>query len=416
MRKVLKITVMSGGLTFLKMLMGFIIAKVVAIYTGPAGLATLGQMQSLISALNGIVGAPVSNGIVRYTAENHNISYKDCSPWWRAAVMWVLIISVLLIPLGISFSKYISLWIIHSTSYYWVICLSLILLPITATGILINSVINGHQDYKRFIFLGLISTIFSSILMLLLISLYKIEGALIAAAVQYSFIGLIMILTNLREPWFKFNYWIGRTSKKNLVKTGEYMAMALTTAITTPLSIVIIRNILITNVGWDITGSWQAVWKISEVYLGVITMALTTYYLPQLSKLNNHNEIIHEIKKTAKAIMPVVILLAVFIYLIRDYLVIILFTKEFKQASDLFLFQLVGDVIKILSWMLAFPMISKGATKWYISSEVFFSILLISIAYILIPVYGAHGANYAYVINYIVYLLFVFFNIKKFTK
>jgi len=145
-------------------------------------------------------------------------------------------------------------------------------------------------------------------------------------------------------------------------------------------------------------------------------MALTTYYLPQLSKLNNHNEIIHEIKKTAKAIMPVVILLAVFIYLIRDYLVIILFTKEFKQASDLFLFQLVGDVIKILSWMLAFPMISKGATKWYISSEVFFSILLISIAYILIPVYGAHGANYAYVINYIVYLLFVFFNIKKFTK
>ncbi|MDU1036922.1 MAG: O-antigen flippase, partial [Staphylococcus sp.] len=114
--------------------------------------------------------------------------------------------------------------------------------------------------------------------------------------------------------------------------------------------------------------------------------------------------------------MPVVILLAVFIYLIRDYLVIILFTKEFKQASDLFLFQLVGDVIKILSWMLAFPMISKGATKWYISSEVFFSILLISIAYILIPVYGAHGANYAYVINYIVYLLFVFFNIKKFTK
>lgn len=416
MRKVLKITIMSGGLTFLKMLMGFVIAKVVAIYTGPAGLATLGQMQSLISALNGIVGAPVSNGIVRYTAENHSISYEDCSPWWRAAVIWVLIISCLLVPVGIGFSKYISFWIFHDNSYFWIICLSLILLPITATGILINSVINGHQNYKRFIFLGLISTVFSSVLMLILIFLYKIEGAIIAAAVQYSLIGLILILANYREPWFNLNYWLGRTSKKNLAKTGEYMAMALITAITTPLSIVIIRNILVTNVGWDNTGSWQAVWKISEVYLGVITMALSTYYLPQLSKLKNHDEIINEIKRTAMAIMPIVIILALFIYLVRDYLIIILFTKEFMQAKDLFLVQLAGDIIKILSWMLAFPMIAKGATKWYISSEIFFSILLIIIAYILIPVYGAHGANYAYLINYTLYLLFVFFNIKKFTN
>ncbi len=34
-------------------------------------------------------------------------------------------------------------------------------------------------------------------------------------------------------------------------------------------------------------GQWQAVYKISEVYLGIITIALSTYFLPKLSTLKN---------------------------------------------------------------------------------------------------------------------------------
>ncbi|ELG0225490.1 O-antigen translocase, partial [Escherichia coli] len=61
-----KISFFSGCLTLFKMLMGFLIAKVIAIYTGPSGMALLGQLQSLVTGINGIVNAPVGNGIVKY--------------------------------------------------------------------------------------------------------------------------------------------------------------------------------------------------------------------------------------------------------------------------------------------------------------------------------------------------------------
>lgn len=69
MKKFLQVTILSAIYTFIKMIAGFIIGKVVAIYTGPSGVAMLGQVQSLITIVAGTTSAPVSTGLVRYTAE-----------------------------------------------------------------------------------------------------------------------------------------------------------------------------------------------------------------------------------------------------------------------------------------------------------------------------------------------------------
>ena len=80
MRRLLKVTAMTGLLTLLKMAMGFVIAKVVAIYTGPTGMAMLGQVQSMVGSLNGVINAPVGSGIVRYTAEKREQGFEACAP------------------------------------------------------------------------------------------------------------------------------------------------------------------------------------------------------------------------------------------------------------------------------------------------------------------------------------------------
>ncbi|MGQ7112799.1 O-antigen flippase, partial [Escherichia sp. TWPC-MK] len=43
MKKMLAVTMSTASLTFYKILSGFIVAKIVAIYTGPSGIALLGQ-------------------------------------------------------------------------------------------------------------------------------------------------------------------------------------------------------------------------------------------------------------------------------------------------------------------------------------------------------------------------------------
>ncbi|MFB2684876.1 O-antigen translocase [Shewanella mangrovisoli] len=416
MKRLLKVTAMTGLLTLLKMAMGFVIAKVVAIYTGPTGLAILGQVQSMVGSLNGIINAPAGSGVVRYTAENKEKGFEACAPWWRAALQWVLVISAIAIPAGVLFAKPIASSLFKDITLAWVVVVTVCVLPFAAIGSLCNSVINGQQLYRRYVGLGMLSALISGSVMLAMIVLHNIEGALLAASIQAALIGMVMLIANLRQPWFKLRYWWGAVDPKARQQIGSYMLMAITSALTVPISLILVRNILIAQVGWDATGNWQAVWKISEVYLSVITMALGTYYLPRLASLIGANAIIREINNTAKVIIPTVILMSLIIYLLRDIAITILFTEEFRAARELFAVQLTGDVIKIISWLYAYPMLSRGNVKWFIFSEIFFSISFVVCSYIFVDEYGVLGASYAYVVSYLMYLALVLKNVKTFSQ
>ncbi|MEQ5075467.1 O-antigen translocase [Providencia alcalifaciens] len=413
MKKLLKVSMLTGLLTLLRMIMGFIIAKTIAIYSGPTGMAMLGQIQNMVTCLNGVINAPVGSGVVRYTAENIDNGFSICSAWWKAALHWVLIISVIIIPIGVIFSSYIASWLLHDESLAWIINLSILFLPLTAIGTICNSIINGQQLYRRFIFLGMFSTLISSIIMIVMIIFMNIYGALIAASIQTSLIGIIMFVANIRQPWLKIQYWWGKQDKKAHKEIASYMMMALTTAATVPISLIIIRNILISEIGWTAAGYWQALWKISEAYLSVITIALGTYYLPRLSSLKDKILVYQEVISTAKIILPIVICLSFIIYLMRDIIIALLFTDDFLPIRDLFAIQLCGDVIKILSWIFAYPMLARGATKWFISTEIIFSISFISLTQLFVSFLGVSGVTLAYLLNYTLYFILISLNLKK---
>lgn len=416
MKRLLKVTAMTGLLTLLKMAMGFVIAKVVAIYTGPTGLAMLGQVQSLVGSLNGIINAPAGSGVVRFTAENKEQGVEACTPWWRAALQWVLIISAIAIPVGILLAKPIASSLFEDASLAWVVVATVCVLPFAAIGTLCNSVINGLQLYRRYVGLGMISALISGGAMLTMIALYNIQGALLAAAVQSALIGVVMFVANLRQPWFKLRYWWGAVEPEARKQIGGYMLMAITSALTVPVSLIFVRNILIEQVGWDATGQWQAVYKISEVYLGVITMALGTYYLPRLASLTGVDAIVSEINKTARVILPIVATMALGVYLLRDVAITLLFTDEFRSARELFAIQLTGDVIKIASWLYAYPMLSRGATKWFMGTEILFSLSFVALTYLFVANIGLKGATVAYLVNYSLCFLSIYLNVKRFAR
>lgn len=413
MKRLLKVTAMTGLLTLLRMAMGFVIAKVVAVYTGPTGMAMLGQVQSMVTSLNGIINAPAGSGVVRFTAEQQGEGFAACAPWWRAALQWVLIISAIAIPVGLLLAEQIATWLFQDKALSWIVMATVCVLPLSAIGTLCNSVINGQQLYRRYVGLGMVSVLISSSVMLAMIIQANIEGALLAAAIQSALIGLVMLLANLRQPWLRWRYWWGTTDNTARKNIGGYMLMAITSALTVPVSLIFVRNILIDQVGWEAAGQWQAVWKISEVYLGVITMALGTYYLPRLSSLCGVDAIVGEIHKTARFILPIVAIMAFGIYLLRDVAIWLLFTDKFGAARDLFAIQLCGDVTKIASWLYAYPMLSRGATKWFIYTEVIFSFLLVLLSYFFVSQHGVIGASMAYFINYCLYFAVVFFNVKR---
>lgn len=415
MKKLLGVTVLTGALTFVKMAAGFILGKVVAIYAGPGGLALLGQLQGLNSIFTGITNSPVGPGVVKYTAENYkDKSFETCYPWWRAGLFFSLLSCLIIIPVSILFSESFAKFLLSSTEYSYLIITTAVFLPFSMMGTLSISIVNGMRNYKLYISIGFISVIVTTIVMVVFTIKSNLHGALIAGAIQTGLIGIVSLVINVFQPWFKIKAFFGSFSKAHFADMWGYMIMALASAFSLPAALIGIRIILVKFCGLQQTGEWQAVWKISEAYLAVITLALATYYLPTISALDNKAQIKAEISTCSRILLPFVIISCVVIFFVKDYIISILFTNEFAAARDLFAVQLIGDFLKVFAWLYSYVLLAKKLTKVFITIEISFAFIFIVGTYIFVSLIGVQGANYAYALTYALYLCMVRYCFHKY--
>ncbi len=408
MNKFFKVTFFSALYTLLKMLAGFVIGKVVALYTGPSGIATLGQLQGIVNILNGIVTAPVGSGVVRYTAENRDHGNDKCAPWWRASIFVSLLIYLLVLIIMLIFSKHVSLRFFGDEKYHLLIIFASVVLPLSVINTLLASILNGLQKYKKYIFLGMLSVSISTMVIVFFVFKYSLWGALIATCLNTTIAGALLLFFCRNEIWLKWNNFFGNIERDKLKGILNYSLMAFVTAVSTPVALLFVRNILIKNTGWNDAGQWQAVWKISEVYLSVMTMALSTYFLPRLASLQNSVKIKNEVNGLSFYIICVTCILSIGVFLLRDVIIYVLFTSEFIEARNLFLYQLIGDVLKIAGFLYAYPMIAQGRVRVFIISEIIFAISFVFMVDFFVKQYGVQGANIGYLINYSIYFIFAF--------
>ena len=94
---------------------------------------------------------------------------------------------------------------------------------------------------------------------------------------------------------------------------------------------------------------------------------------------------------------------ALSMYLLRDLIIRTLFTADFYPMRELFAWQLMGDVIKIGSWVLAYIMIGRAMVRVFVITEITFSLSFFLISWWLVDVFGLKGVAMSYAVNYSLY-------------
>ena len=144
-------------------------------------------------------------------------------------------------------------------------------------------------------------------------------------------------------------------------------------------------------------------WRLSAAYLMLMTTTLSVYYLPRLSELVGLSDIKKEILNGYKIIVPFTVIAALIIYLLKDFIIQVLFSSEFAPMRELFGWQVVGDIMKICSWLFAYVMLGKAMFKLFMVTEFVFSITLYVLTRLLCDKYGLVGTAMAYTVNYACY-------------
>jgi len=407
----IKTSVLTGISTIIKVISGFVINKVIALYVGPAGLAIVGQLQSFTSIITTFSNGAISSGIVKYTAEYQDIEEKK--KIFSSSIVISLICSLIISIFLFTFSGYLSELILKDIQYSSVFIIFGATIFLFALNMVLISILNGQKEIKKYVLVNIAGSIFSLVFTSILIMQLNLMGALYAMVLNQSVIFFVTLAFVIKSSWFKLEYFKQGLDKESLSKLSKYSLMAIVSALTVPVSHLIIREYIGENLGWDSAGYWQGIWYISTMYLMLVTTTLGVYYLPRLSEIQDNKELRKEIFSGYKIIMPIVILASLIIFLLKEYVILIAFSKDFMPMIELFAWQLIGDVIKIASWLLAYLMLAKAMTKVFIYTEVLFSALFVGLSILFVDKFGLVGITYAYALNYFLYLVTMIFIFRK---
>ncbi|MGB3085022.1 MAG: hypothetical protein WBB21_09915, partial [Saprospiraceae bacterium] len=156
----------------------------------------------------------------------------------------------------------------------------------------------------------------------------------------------------------------------------------------------------------------QAMFSLSDRYLTVITNIMIVYFIPKLSELSETQDLVTEIRKAFKRIVPIMIILSGSIWLCKDIIISLLLAESFRPMRELFSFQMIGDVFRITASILSYLIASKAMFRSGLKADLTFHLSLLLGSYFLVNQFGLVGASYAYAIATFLYLLINLFIFK----
>jgi polysaccharide transporter, PST family len=407
----LKTSFLNAIAVIIKMLTMLGINKVLAVYVGPAGYAMIGQLQNAISMLLTFSSGAMNTGVTKYTAEYDDDEDEQHKVWltaFKLTVFSVLFISLLVFI----FSETLADYFLKSSEYSIVFVFFSCTLIFFAINAQILAVLNGKKEILTFAIVNIIGSLIGLILTIILAVSYGLIGALLALVLNQSIVFFVSFIAIRRFAWFKRFNFKGGSDREIAIKLLKYALMGLAGAIMVPISHIFVRTHLGETFGWENAGYWDAIWRISSVYLMFVTTVLSVYFLPRYAEIKTKLAMRAEIINGYKIIIPTVLLMSSIIFVMRETIIVLLFTNSFLPMKDLFFWQLIGDVLKITSWVLGYIILAKAMTRLFIVSEIIFAFSFYIFTLIFTYFFGIEGVTYAHSMNYFFHLLFMFTVLK----
>jgi PST family polysaccharide transporter len=406
---IVKVFSFTSVSTLVKMIAGFISVKVVAVIIGPSGVALVGQLNNFSAIIMALATGGITSGVTKYIAQ-----YKDdgetVKGYIGTAVKTMLFFSVICGLFLVFGSTLLSEKILLNVKYSFVFIVFGITLVFYACNTLLLAIINGYKQFNLYVKISIVSSFVGLILSLLLVIPFGVNGALLNAVTSQSLVFIIVFILAKKANivCLSKDYIWNKFDKNKVVRYLRFALMTLVSAFTVPVSQLIIRGYLISHFSLQEAGWWEGINRLSGMYLMIITSSFGVYYLPKLSELTDGSDIKREIKTAYKVIIPCLLAGLSCVYFCRFLIIKVLFSEEFYGMAGLFFWQLIGDFLKISSWLIAYLMHAKAMVKLYILTEIIFSLLYIVLAILLSELIGLKGVVFGYGVNYLMYFVVMY--------
>lgn len=398
-----KVAHLNTATVLTRIIAGVLTSKAIAILIGVEGMALIGNLRNFLSAVHASAILGFYNGLVKYIAEVKD-DLKELSRTISTAFYLGYVSTFLVAVICYFNADFINDFLFSDNyNYAYVIRVLAVVLPFYSLNLFCFAIMNGFSKFKMLLVINIIGQLLGLGITLLLIFQSNIDGALVAAVITPSLLVLMTLVAILNQRSLLPLIKISNVNLQVLKKFGPFAVMALVSAIAVPAVSIVIRNYITDVVGIKEAGYWEAMNRISDYCLMFIMSLMNLYFLPRFSEIESKAEFRKEVFNFYKTVIPYFAGGLVLIYLMRSYLVMLIFSKEFQPTEDLFLWQLLGDFVKVMSVVIAYQFLAKRMFWHFVIIEVFLVCMLYLTSVYLIDVYGVKGAVIGHFVSYLLF-------------
>ncbi len=375
-------------------------------------MALMGSFRNFATMLKSVATLGISNSVVKLVVENKkderelSIIYSTFF-WLFLGIASLLGISVLF------FCEAISRLLFFTPAYRLPIQLFGILLPFMVINAFWLAIYNGLEKFRRIVYIQIISNILVFALTVFLIFKVNILGGLLSVALG-EFLMVVATFLYVRKDQTFFRFDLQKIlSKKYIDVIRKFSVMALLSAVIAPLTLILIRRMIVGTHTIEAAGIWDAINRLSGFYMLFFSSGLSMYYMPKLASLHTDAEFREELKTYFKTLVPLFLLMLVVIFIGKGIIVNLAFTSEFYAVKDLLIWQLAGDFLRIITLAFGFQILVKTMMKRYFLIEIVYNLSYYLISYLLVGKWGTLGALQAYFYANAICLVMALFMFRK---
>jgi enterobacterial common antigen flippase len=270
----------------------------------------------------------------------------------------------------------------------------------------------GHHRIREVTAIGVGTGIASMVLGILLVSTFGLAGLapalLVTAVVQF---GLARLAAARRSSGNRPPTLTGMVPvTRNLLRLGVPVAGS---QLATAGAAFLVPLIVLQSVGQAEVGLYRAAAAVSVGYLTFFLSALTQDYLPRISAAGGTAELGVLIERRMRLVLGLGVPVIVALLAVGPWLIQFLYSADFQGAFGVMQWQLIGDLLRLPAWVLAFVLLARRTGMTYLGIEVLGGVSLLIATVVGLGAFGLPGAGVGYAVSQAVYFMAVWIMVRR---
>jgi PST family polysaccharide transporter len=414
MRRLIRSTALLGLGSAATVVAAILRAKVLAYLLGPAGTGLLAQLSTLTTMLVPLATLGLGNGVTAMIASARSQGDLGLVRRVRSTSLTLTwLVGLTLAALTALASPWLADALFHDRRWTWVVLVGAAAVPLSAIASLRVSILQGYQAVKAMAGLNGIIALASILTIAPLAWFFRLPGAvaqLVVVAAVYVFASGWLegrqrgVLdregagAGWTNPLRSIRARIDRALLRPLLRYGS---SALLVGLSSTLTLLILRSVLVSKLGLIPNGIYQVCVGISGLYMPLILNSITAIVWPQIAAQTSDAETAATMRQSLRLGLLLMTGAAGAMLAGAPIWVPLFYSGRFLPALDLLPFQFLGDYVRTIAWMCSIWLVPKNRLRPWVLFDLVYGTTMIVTFSLLVDHIGLRSAVIAYMVAHV---------------